>query len=67
MSLDPNLPDFASRALVALNAGQTVWTPKGSAQRCAGYPARPFRVSPIIGNTTWHASAPLAVALLRSL
>lgn len=68
MSLSPTLPDFASRAIAALNAGQTVRTDKAFAARERGYPARPYRVSPLgAGHTTWHASAPLAVAFLRSL
>jgi hypothetical protein len=73
MPLSPSLPDFQSRALAALNAGQTVTVGRSSASRLSGDPARPFAVStdPLSPRQSLRIvrfpSAPLAVAFLRSL
>ena len=67
MSIHPLDTDFASRALAALNAGQTVTTSQGTAERVRTNADRPYRVSPTVGITTWHASPALAVARLRTL
>lgn len=76
MSLSTSLPDFKSRALAALNAGQIVSTSAGFARQLgfdsqgnasAADLARPFAVTTTSHKTTRHESAALAVACLATL
>lgn len=75
MSLSTSLPDFKSRALAALNAGQSVRTSNAQAfydggQGAYGF-ATPLRNWAVFdertGRKTYHESAALAVACLATL
>ncbi len=69
MSLSPSLPDFAQRALAALQAGKTVATPSATAYRLGDCQTdRPYAVMRNVGGrVTVHATPALAVACLASL